>query len=183
MKTKFVILTLIVAITVVFLSFAQYSFAQQSKALSEMKQKAQQQDYYKFRGMANKHLGKSSNAKVKEFIESLNLSEEQKNKIRKLDIDFQKEMLELKNKAEINRLEVKSLLLEEDPDLIKIRAKLQEIADLETEIKMKVIEEYLAVKGILTPEQQEKLPEGIPFQIFAFRKFIGAAKILGNYLW
>ena len=183
MKTKFVILTLIVAITVAFLSFAPYSFAQQGKALYEMKQKAQQQDYYKFGGMANKHLGKSSNAKVKEFIESLNLSEEQKNKIRKLDIDFQKEMLELKNKAEINRLEVKSLLLEEDPDLIKIRAKLQEIADLETEIKMKVIEEYLAVKGILTPEQQEKLPEGIPSQIFAFRKFIGAAKILGNYLW
>ena len=183
MKTKFVILTLIVAITVVFLSFAQYSFAQQSKALSEMKQKAQQQDYYKFRGMANKHLGKSSNAKVKEFIESLNLSKEQKNEIRKINLSFQREILTLRNKIEISQLEIKTLFLEVNPDLVKIRAKLQEIADLETEIKMKVVEEYLAVKGILTPEQQEKLPEGIPFQIFAFRKFMGAAKILGNFLW
>lgn len=166
-----------------FLGVAQYSSAQQGKVLPGVKQKIQQQNCYEFGEMMKKHIEKSPVAKMKEFVESLNLSEEQKNEIRRIDLDFQKEILGLKNKVEINQLEIKSLFLEKDPDLIKIRTKLQEIANLETEIKMKAIEEYLAVKGTLTPEQQEKLPEGIPFQIFAFRKFIGAAKIYRNNLW
>jgi len=182
MKTKFVILTLIVAITVVFLGVAQYSSAQQGKVLPGVKQKVQQQNCYEFREMMKERLEKSPVAKMKEFVESLNLSEEQKNKIRRIDLDFQKEILGFKNKVEINQLEIKSLFLEKDPDLIKIRTKLQEIANLETEMKIKAIEEYLTIKGILTLEQQEKLPEGIPFQIFAFRKFIDAAKMFGNNL-
>ncbi len=92
-------------------------------------------------------------------------------------------MLGLRNKVEINQLEIKILFLETEPNLVKIRAKLQEIADLQTELKMKGIEEYLAVKGILTSEQQEKLPEGIPFQIFALEKLRGMVRMLGNLSW
>jgi len=100
-----------------------------------------------------------------------------------MDLNFQKEILGLKNEVEINQLEIKILFLEKNPELVKIRAKLQEIANLQTELRMKGIEEYLAVKNILTSEQQEKLPEGIPFQMLTFEKFVSAARMLKNLSW
>ncbi len=179
MKTKLIVLTLVVAITVVFLGFAQFSYAQQNTPL----QKIQQQKSNIQREMMEKRLKDGPAAKMKELVESLNLSEEQKAEIKKIDLNFQKELLGLRNDIEINQLEIKILFLETEPNLVKIRAKLQEIADLQTELKMKGIEEYLAVKSILTSEQQEKLPEGIPFQIFTLGKLSGIARMLGNLSW
>ena len=183
MKTKFIVLTLVVAITVVFLGFAQSSYAQQGNTLPGIKQKIQQQSSNEFREVMKKRLENSPAAKLKELIDSLNLTEEQKTEIRKIDLNFQKELLGLKNDVEINQLEIKILFLETEPNLVKIRAKLEEIADLQTELKMKEIEEYLAVKSILTSEQQEKLPEGIPFQIFTLGKLLHMGRMFGNLSW
>jgi len=183
MKTKFIVLTLVVAITVVFLGFAQSSYAQQGNTLPGIKQKIQQQTSNEFREVMKKRLENSPAAKLKELIDSLNLTEEQKTEIRKIDLNFQKELLGLKNDVEINQLEIKILFLETEPNLVKIRAKLEEIADLQTELKMKEIEEYLAVKSILTSEQQEKLPEGIPFQIFTLGKLLHMGRMFGNLSW
>ena len=184
MKTKLIVLTLVVAITVVFLGFTQSSYAQQEKTLPGIKQKIQQQASNEVQEMMmRKRLENNPAAKMRELVESLNLSEEQKTEIRKIDLNFQKELLGLRNDVEISQLEIKILFLETEPNLVKIRAKLQEIADLQTELKMKGIEEYLAVKGILTLEQQEKLPEGIPFQIFTLGKLSGIARMLGDLSW
>ena len=183
MKTKFIVLTLVVAITVVFLGFAQSSYAQQGNTLPGIKQKIQQQTSNEFREVMKKRLENTPAAKLKELIDSLNLTEEQKTEIRKIDLNFQKELLGLKNDVEINQLEIKILFLETEPNLVKIRAKLEEIADLQTELKMKEIEEYLAVKSILTSEQQEKLPEGIPFQIFTLGKLLHMGRMFGNLSW
>ena len=98
-------------------------------------------------------------------------------------MNFQKNTLELRSKVQANQLDIEGLFLDAQPDMVKIRAKLQEIANLQVELKIKGIEEYLAVKGILTPEQQEKLPEGIPFQMLAFEKFVSAARMLKNFSW
>ena len=106
-----------------------------------------------------------------EFIEYLNLSEEQITEVKKISLDFQKDTLELRNRMQIGELEVKTLLLKPQTELVKIRAKLQEIADLQVELKVKTIEKYLEIKDLLTPEQQAKLPLGVPFQIFALEKF------------
>ncbi|MEA2022225.1 MAG: periplasmic heavy metal sensor [Candidatus Caldatribacteriota bacterium] len=183
MKKKLIILTLIVAITVTFLGFAQFSYAQQGNTSPGIKQKVQQQTSNEFREMMKKRLDNNPAAKMKELIESFNLTKEQKTEIRKIDLNFQKELIGLRNDIEINQLEIKILFLETEPNLTKIRAKLQEIADLQTELKMKGIEEYLEVKGILTLEQQEKLPEGIPFRIFTFEKLFGTIRTLGNLFW
>jgi len=183
MKMKLMVLALVVAISVIFLGFAQSSYAQQEKALPGIKQKIQQQTSNEFQEMMKRRLENSPAAKMKELVESLNLSDEQKTEIKKIDLNYQKEMLGLKNEVEINQLEIKILFLEKDPELVKIRVKLQEIADLQTELKMKGIEEYLAFKGMLTPEQQEKLPEGIPFQIFTFEKLSSMVRLLGNLSW
>jgi len=180
MKTKFVILTLIVAITVVFLGFAQSSYAQQNTPL--VKQKIQQQKSIVSREMMERRLKDSPAVKMREFIESLDLSEEQITEINKNLLDFQKNSLELRNRIQIKELEIKALLLEPETELVKIRAKLDEIADLQVELKVKTIEKYLEVKDLLTPEQQAKLPLGIPSQIFALEKF-GTGRMMNSFCW
>ena len=180
MKTKLIVVTLVVAITVVFLGFAQSSYAQQNTPL--VKQKMQQQKSSVFREMMERRLKDSPTVKMREFIESLNLSKEQETEINKTLLDFQKDTVELRNSIQIRELEVKALLLEPQTELVKIRAKLQEIADLQVELKVKTIEKYLEVKDLLTPEQQEKLPLGIPSQIFALEKF-GTGRMMNSFCW
>ena len=180
MKTKLMILTLVIAITVVFLGFAQSSYAQQNTPL--VKQKMQQQKSNVCREMMERRLKDGPAAKMRELIESLNLSEEQKTEIKKMDLNFQKELLGLRNDVEISQLEIKILFLETEPNLVKIRAKLEEIANLQVELKVKTIEKYLEVKDLLTPEQQAKLPLGIPSQIFALEK-LGSNIMNRSFCW
>jgi len=180
MKTKLMVLTLVVAISVVFLGFAQSSYAQQNAPL--VKQKMQQQKSSVFREMMERRLKDSPAVKMGEFIESLNLSEEQITEINKTLLDFQKDTIELSNSIQIKELEVKALLLEPQTELVKIRAKLQEIADLQVELKVKTIEKYLEVKDLLTPEQQAELPLGVPSQIFALGK-LGSNTMNRSFCW
>jgi len=180
MKPKLIVLILIVAITVVFLGLAQSSYAQQNAPL--IKQKIQQQKSNVCRGMMERRLINSPAIKMEGFIKSINLSEEQIADINKALLDFQKDTAELRNSIQIRELEVKALLLESQTELVKIRAKLEEIADLQVELKVKTIEKYLEVKDLLTPEQQEKLPLGIPSQIFAWEKF-GTGRMMNSFCW
>ena len=175
MKKKLVILTLIIAITVVFLGFTQSIYAHQG-ATSFMKHKM-----LPYR--SNEFIG-SPDMKMEEFIKSLNLSEEQAIEIKKIMLDLQKDTLELRNSLQIKELEVKALLLEPLTEMTKIKAKFEEIAELQVEIRVKTIERYLEIKGLLTPEQQAKLPLGIPSQIFAHQKMgMGRGKMMKSYCW
>jgi len=180
MKTKLIVLTLVVAITVVFLGFTQSSYAQQNTPL--IKQKMQQQASYEFREMMKERMENAPAVKMREFIKSLNLSEEQIAEINKDLLDFQKDTIELRNSMQIRELEVKALLLEPQTDLVKIRVKLQEITDLQVELKTKTIEKYLKVKSLLTLEQQAKLPLGVPSQIFGLEK-LGFNTMNRSFCW
>ena len=180
MKTKLIVLTLVVAITVVFLGFAQSSYAQQDTPL--VKQKMQQQKSNVCKGMMERRLIDNPAIRMEAFIKSLNLSEEQITEINKTLLNFQKDTAELRNSIQIRELEVKALLLEPQTELVKIRAKLEEISNLQVELKIKTIEKYLEVKDLLTPEQQEKLPLGIPSQIFALEKF-GTGRMMNSFCW
>lgn len=180
MKTKLIVLTLVVAITVVFLSVAQSSYAQQNTPL--VKQKMQQEKSSVFREMMERRLKGSSTIRIEGLIKFLNPSEEQITEINKILLGFQKDTLELRNRTQIKELEIKALLLEPETELVKIRAKLEEIADLQVELKVRTIEKYLEIKGLLTPEQQAKLPLGIPSQIFALEKF-GTGRMMNSFCW
>ena len=183
MKPKLIILTLIVAITVVFLGFAQSSYAQQNTPL--IKQKIQQQksnEFKEMKEMMERRFINSPAIRMEGFIKSLNLSEEQITEINKTLLDFQKDTVELRNSIQIRELEVKALLLEPQTELVKIRVKLEEIADLQVELKVKTIEKYLEVKDLLTSEQQTKLPLGIPSQIFAVEK-LGSNRMNRSFCW
>jgi len=180
MKKKLVILTLMVAITVIFLSFTQFTYAKDNTPL--MKHKMIQYKSGEFREMIERRRGDYPAIRMEGLIKSLNLSEEQKAEINKTILDFQKDTVELRNSIQIRELEVKVLLLGPQTELVKIRAKLQEIADLQVELKIKTIEKYLEVKDLLTPEQQTKLPLGIPSQIFAVEK-LGSNTMNRSFRW
>lgn len=181
MKTKLIVLTVVVAITVVFLSFTQFNYAHQGNT-PLMEQKIMMQKSGEFKEMMGGRLEVSPAAKMIEFIEHLNLSEEQITEVKKISLDFQKDILELRNRMQIGELEVKTLLLEPQTGLVKIRVKLQEIADLQVELKVKTIEKYLEIKDLLTPEQQAKLPLGVPSQIFALEK-MDMGRMMNSFYW
>lgn len=182
MKKKLVILTLIVVITVVFLGLNQSIYAQENKPL--MKQKMLPYKSCESREMMDKGLKGSPDMQMGEFIKSLNLSEEQVTEIKRVLLDFQKNTLELRNSLQIKELEVKALLLQPLTEMTKIKAKYEEIAGLQVEIRVKTIERYLEIKGLLTPEQQAKLPLGVPSQIFSYQKMgMGRGKMMKNYCW
>jgi len=182
MKTKLMVLTLVVAISVVFLGFAQSSYAQQNTPL--VKQKMQQQKSNVCREMMERRLKDTPAIEMKGFIKSLNLSEEQITEINKTLLDFQKNTLELRNSLQIKELEVRALLLQPLTEMTKIKAKYEEIAGLQVEIRVKTIERYLEIKGLLTPEQQAKLPLGVPSQIFSYQKMdMGRGKTMKSYCW
>ena len=182
MKKKLVILTLIVAITVVFLSLTQSIFAQENKPL--IKQKMLPYKTGESKEMMDKGLKGCPDRKMGEFIKSLNLSEEQVTEIKRVLSDFQKDTLELRNSLQIKELEVKALLLQPLTEMTKIKAKYEEIAGLQLEIRVKTIEKYLEIKGLLTSEQQDKLPLGVPSQIFSYQKMVmGRDKMMMGYCW
>ena len=169
MKKKFAILALIVAITVVFLSIAQFADAQGNFPM--MKQKTLQNKSGEFKEMMERRFKNFPDTKMQGFIKSLNLSEEQLAKINKIMLDFQKASLELNSKVQIKELEVRALMLESQTDIAKVRAKLEEIASLQVEVKVKALENYLKIKELLTPEQLAKLPLGVPMQRFGVENF------------
>jgi len=180
MKTKLIVLTLVVAITVVFLGFAQSSYAQQNTPL--VKQKMQQQKSSVFREMMERKQGDYPAIRIEELIKFLNLSGEQITEINKALLDFQKNTLELRNRMQIEELEIKALLLEPETEVAKIREKLKEAADLQVELKVRIIEKYLEIKDLLTPEQQAKLPLGVPSQIFTLEK-VSTGRMMNNFCW
>ena len=179
MKKKLVILTLIIVITVIFLGLTQSIYAQPL-----MKQKMLPYKSGEFRETMDKRLKGSPDMMMEEFIKSPNLSEEQVTEINKTLLDFQKDTVELRNSIQIRELEVKALLLEPLTEMTKIKAKFEEIAELQVEIRVKTIERYLEIKGLLTPEQQAKLPLGVPSQIFAHGKMgMDRSRMMKSYCW
>jgi len=152
---------------VVFLGFAQISFAAEDKPLMRQQRVAGEQSG-EFRETRGRGWENAFGTRVGEFIQSLNLTEEQKAEIKKIWLGFQKEAIELRSKIQIKELEVKELCSGPQTDLTKVRAKLQEIADLQVELKVKRLEKYGEIKDLLTPEQQAQLPSGLPSSLFGY---------------
>jgi len=96
----------------------------------------------------------------------LTLSEEQTTEIRKITLDFKKESLGLQTQIQINQIELQELLLESTVDMEKVRVNLEEIADLQVNLKVKAIENHSKIKEVLTKEQLEKLSSGFPMHKF-----------------
>jgi zinc resistance-associated protein len=86
----------------------------------------------------------------------LNLTPEQVEKMKALRESFFKEKMPLQNELMGNRLELKALWMQTNPDEQKILAKQKDINTLRAQIEEKATRNRLEMRKILTPEQQAK---------------------------
>jgi Spy/CpxP family protein refolding chaperone len=83
----------------------------------------------------------------------LNLTSEQKTKLKELGDKFRKDTVLLRNGLKVKRLELRALWTVPRPEKEKIIAKEKEIIDLTTQLRMKAIDFRLEARSLLTPEQ------------------------------
>jgi len=167
MKKKVIFLTLIVAVVFMVLSMTSLADA---RSRGNFGGKPGTTYYYYGQdwnspGQFNTQPYSWGNADFRGMM-NLDLSEEQIAEIRQIMLDSQKETLELRNQIQVKQLEMRELRLSDDIDMEQVKSKLEEIADLQVELRMKAAERQEKVKELLTPEQLENC--GIGFQMQRF---------------
>jgi zinc resistance-associated protein len=86
----------------------------------------------------------------------LNLTPDQAEKIKALRESFLKEKIPLQNELTRERLQLKALWMQVNPDEQKILAKQKEMNTLRAQIEEKATKNRLEMRKVLTPEQQAK---------------------------
>lgn len=84
----------------------------------------------------------------------LNLSPEQQEKIQKMKLEFQKEMLTMRTELKTKMLDLRALMMEK-ADAGKINAMIDEIAKARAEIQKKAYAHRQEVRNILNEEQKK----------------------------
>jgi Spy/CpxP family protein refolding chaperone len=82
------------------------------------------------------------------------LTEEQEKKVQALDLELEKTLLPLKAQLEVKIAELKGLALVDNPDKGAIDKKIDDIGALRTRIMKTRIQNKLAVRSLLTPDQR-----------------------------
>jgi len=169
MRKRIVLLTLIVAVTLVFSSVASFAAA---PARGNFTGKSASANYFGGQGQGQGKIP-SGQAYDRSFqgdefrgMMNLNLSEEQIVEIRQMMLEFQKESLELRNQIQMKQLEMRELMLEDSIGMDQVRAKLEEISQLQVEVRVKAIERQTKMQDLLTPEQLENCGLGLSMQRF-----------------
>jgi Spy/CpxP family protein refolding chaperone len=107
-------------------------------------------------GMVRKLHRLGSPALFIQQAEELNLSDEQMDKLNDLKWDQQKAAIEQGSRIQVARVELDELLGQKDVDFGKVKAKLNQISDLEKELGLARLNTIQKSRQILTPEQLEK---------------------------
>jgi Spy/CpxP family protein refolding chaperone len=110
----------------------------------------------------------------------LELSEEQVTEMNEIMLDYQKASLKLQSQIKMKQLELQELLLESTVDMDKVRTKLEEMASLQVQVKMKAIEHQIKLKEVLTEEQLEELSSCFPMPGCSQDRFDSRREIKGN---
>ncbi len=66
-------------------------------------------------------------------------------------------MDKLRNELFLKRCELTVLIAEQNPDLAAIDAKITEISGIQAQIEKLIVRQIIAIRGVLTPEQQQML--------------------------
>ena len=93
----------------------------------------------------------------------LDLRGEQRAEVAALMNRYEKGTIRLSGEIQILEVELGGLLIEDPVDLKKVRARVDEMARVEGELRFLRITSYEELKGILTPEQRMRLQAMMPF--------------------
>ena len=89
------------------------------------------------------------------IMKDLNLSEQQRAQMEKLRTPFLKAQEQLQSNTGLNRLDLRDLLNAEKLDRSAIEKNMKATTDLQYQLKVHSLDHMLAVREILTPEQQK----------------------------
>jgi Spy/CpxP family protein refolding chaperone len=93
------------------------------------------------------------------MMKKLNLTEDQQTQARKLHIDFQKKQIQNRARIQLARLDLGQLLQADKPDRSAIEKAMRDIASMETDAKLAKVDEMIAFRNLLTPDQQKIMKE------------------------
>jgi Spy/CpxP family protein refolding chaperone len=94
---------------------------------------------------------------VRQQLEEAGLSAEQIEQLRKIRADEQKASLRMRAELKVARLELRELLDATAVDPAAIEARMKRIGELEAALLKARVDARLAVRGVMTPEQHEKV--------------------------
>ncbi len=100
-----------------------------------------------------------------QFMKKLNLTEEQQKQVSDIHLNVQKQLVADRAKEQTARIELRQLLKADNPDRSAIEKKMNEIADVTVQMKMRHLDAWYAINKLLTPDQQKqwkKMLEMIP---------------------
>lgn len=89
------------------------------------------------------------------IMQKLNLTEQQQEQFKKLRLDMERKQIDTQSKVRMARLDLRELMGAEKTDKAQIERKMKEISDLQYQQKVARLDHFLAMKALLTPEQQK----------------------------
>ena len=92
-------------------------------------------------------------------LESLNLTEKQKDAVREIKNRVMKETIRKRADLEIAGVELRELLHKDSVDMSAVEAKLKKAEALRTDLRLSHIKAREEIKALLTPEQRNKFKE------------------------
>jgi Spy/CpxP family protein refolding chaperone len=84
----------------------------------------------------------------------IKLSDEQIDRISAVNLEYERMLLDYREKLDPLVIKLKKLLLEEQVDLNAVHDYLKKIGDLQVEVRMLRIRQWLDIEKVLTPEQR-----------------------------
>jgi len=94
---------------------------------------------------------------VQRLKQELGLSDAQVDKIVEINNQYEKRMLDIREKLVPKMVQLKKLLLEDEVDINAVRAKLKEIGDLRIELHILRIQHVMDIEKQLNKDQLKKL--------------------------
>jgi Spy/CpxP family protein refolding chaperone len=91
-----------------------------------------------------------------EKAEELKLTDDQKEGVKEIQYNFKKNAIGLRAELKTSRLELRHLLMQDNPNQKEISKLVDMIADAQKKLLKNQVDKKLALKEILTPEQFEK---------------------------
>ncbi len=95
--------------------------------------------------------------RIRVMLEEINLTEQQREELAKQRLENQKEMIKLRADLRLLQFDLTTLLDTKEPDKAKVYAQIDKINNLRNEMTKKWIDYSLKRRTILTPEQWEKM--------------------------
>ncbi len=108
----------------------------------------------------------------------LNLSPDQKTRLKELRDNFKKDTVFLRNNLKVKRLELRALWTVPQPEKDKILTKQREIMDLVRQLQVKGVDFRLEARKVLTPEQAAQVGMWGPGM---FKRHLGGSRMRAGF--